>query len=69
MTVWNLTTVTLFFFSTISQQPNRTPIERERERERERESLQAELAQGLLDGGSGREVVLDVGLIQVQFGA
>jgi hypothetical protein len=65
MTVWNLTTVTLFFFSTISQQPNRTPIERERERE----SLQAELAQGLLDGGSGREVVLDVGLIQVQFGA
>lgn len=37
---------------------------------RGRENLQAKVAVGfLLNGGSGREVILDVGPIQVQFGA
>lgn len=45
------------------------------EEEEEKESLrgsfiQVKLAVGfLLDGGAGREVVLEVGAIQVQFGA
>ena len=38
-----------------------------KQREREKEKVQSELAAGLLDGGSGREIVFEVGSIQVQF--
>lgn len=53
-----------FFFEIPTATESKRGLSINRERE-----LQAELAMGLVNGGSGREVVLDVGSIEVQLGA